>query len=118
MGWGCSLLTDSGRFQMVGLLDLAEITEDGGTPITIRYNLQIQMYRIMIGIPPSSVISARSSRLTIWNPPLSVSRPRSQPMNACRPPAFCRVSIPGLNGMFDIRFINYLLQAWVGSAAS
>ena len=29
MGWDRALLTDSGGFQMVSLLDLAEITEDG-----------------------------------------------------------------------------------------
>jgi tRNA-guanine family transglycosylase len=29
MGWGGCLLTDSGGFQMVSLLDLAEITEEG-----------------------------------------------------------------------------------------
>ena len=29
MGWDRALLTDSGGFQMVSLLDLAEITEEG-----------------------------------------------------------------------------------------
>lgn len=29
MGWPRNLLTDSGGFQMVSLLDLAEITEEG-----------------------------------------------------------------------------------------
>ena len=29
MGWSRNLLTDSGGFQMVSLLDLAEITEEG-----------------------------------------------------------------------------------------
>jgi len=29
MGWKRALLTDSGGFQMVSLLDLAEITEEG-----------------------------------------------------------------------------------------
>ena len=29
MGWNRNLLTDSGGFQMVSLLELAEITEDG-----------------------------------------------------------------------------------------
>lgn len=29
MGWDRALLTDSGGFQMVSLLKLAEITEDG-----------------------------------------------------------------------------------------
>ena len=29
MGWSRNLLTDSGGFQMVSLLELAEITEEG-----------------------------------------------------------------------------------------
>jgi queuine tRNA-ribosyltransferase len=38
MSWPRNLLTDSGGFQMVSLLELAEITEEG---VTFRYLLVI-----------------------------------------------------------------------------
>ena len=47
-------------------------------------------------VTPSSVISARSRRETIWKPPLSVSIPRFHPMKRCSPPTAVSRSGPGL----------------------
>lgn len=48
-------------------------------------------------VTPSSVMSARSSRDTIWKPPLSVSMPRRQSIRECRPPIWVSTSGPGFS---------------------
>ena len=45
-------------------------------------------------LTPLSVISASSSRDTIWKPPESVSSARGHPMKPWRPPNFCSNSAP------------------------
>jgi hypothetical protein len=47
-----------------------------------------------LNLTPSSIISAKCNRETIWKPPESVNNALFQFMNLCNPPALRKISAP------------------------